>query len=158
MKMETLPVSTAVEWVTAWTGLAWPVSWETAFAIRDRLGWVPYSEDGRLFATFLSAVGADGWMEPNRDGYFDAVDFPLATVITEVFVEPDTASVTWAAYESYLEALTGVFGAAWTVERDMGTDNEDRQAKWCLPNGSSLRLGARSGNIEVYVRSPDHLR
>ncbi len=34
MKMNTLPVETAVEWITAWTNLKWPVSWEAACTFR----------------------------------------------------------------------------------------------------------------------------
>ena len=155
MRMETLPVATAVEWVTAWTGLAWPVSWETAFAIRDRLGWVPYSEDGRFFTTVLTPPGEKhGGMLRRKQEMFNGVLFPLATRVIKGQEEPDTAPVTWAAYASYVEALTGVFGKPRVEVRSRGRDDEHRKSKWYLPNGSSFSLGAMSGIIDVYVFSP----
>ncbi len=155
MRMETLPVETAVEWVTAWTGLSWPVSWETAFAIRDRLGWVADPEEARYFTTFLSRNGADGGMSTNESGMFNGIDFPLATTVIRGQKEPDTASVTWAAYESYVEALARLFDKPRTEVRRRGRDDEFRQAKWYLPNNSSFSLGARPGIMAVYVYSPE---
>ena len=85
MKMETLPVETAVEWVTAWTGLAWPVSWETAFAIRDRLGWTSNPENSCFFTIPLSAGEADGAMTKDGNGLFRGLDFLLSTVVVNRF-------------------------------------------------------------------------
>ncbi|WP_243856596.1 MULTISPECIES: DUF6301 family protein [Actinomyces] len=154
--METLPVETAVEWVTAWTGLSWPVSWETAFAIRDRLGWVPYSEDGRFFTTVLTPPGArhGGSMSRRQQGMFSGVTFPLATRVIRGQKEPDTASVTWAAYASYVEALTGLFGKPRTQVRQRGKDDEFREATWYLPNRASFSLTSLSGIMTVYINSP----
>ena len=156
VRMETLPVETAVEWVTAWTGLAWPVSWETVFAIRDRLGWVPYSEDGRFFTTVLTPPGERrGGTLSERQGVFTGARFPLATRVVKGQKEADTAPVTWAAYTSYVEALTDLFGMPRAVERRRGTEDEFREATWYLPNSSSFTLTARSGLIAVYLNSPE---
>ena len=154
--METLPVETAVEWVTAWTGLVWPVSWETAFAIRDRLGWVPYSEDGRFFTTVLTPPGQrhGGTMSRWQGGLFSGVTFPLATRVIKGQKEPDTASVTWAAYGSYVDALTGLFGKPRTEIRERGTDDEFRESTWYLPTGASFSLTSRSGIMTMYIHSP----
>ena len=156
VRMETLPVETAVEWVTAWTGLAWPVSWETAFAIRDRLGWVPDPQDGTLFTTVLTPPGMEhgGTMSRWQGGLFSGVTFPLATRVLLGQEEPDTASVTWAAYQSYVKALTGLFGQPRTVVSSAGTDDECREAIWYLPNESSFRLSALPGIIDVDIHSP----
>ena len=157
VRMETLPVEAAVEWVTAWTGLAWPVSWETAFAIRDRLGWVPDPQDGTLFTTVLTPPGKDdgGYMTADEGGIFSGVTFPLATRVIKGQKEPDTAPVTWADYTSYVEALTDLFGMPRAVERRRGTEDEFREVTWYLPNSSSFTLTARSGLITVYVFSPE---
>ena len=32
-----LPVDRAVEWIRAWAELDWPITWETACAVRDKL-------------------------------------------------------------------------------------------------------------------------
>ena len=40
--------------VRAWTDHAWPMTLQEAFAIRDRLGWMPAPDDGRFFTTRLS--------------------------------------------------------------------------------------------------------
>ncbi|WP_167202841.1 DUF6301 family protein [Actinomyces respiraculi] len=155
MKMETLPVETAVEWVTAWAGLSWPVSWETAFAIRDRLGWVSHPKNSRFFVTSLSTGEADGGMTKDENGLFRGIDFSLATVVVRGQEEPDTAFVTWAAYESYVEALAGVFGQPRTEVRRRGAESEHRNSKWYLPNRSSFSLTALPGVITVYVFSPE---
>ena len=155
VRMETLPVETAVEWVTAWTGLAWPVSWETAFGIRDRLGWVAEPENSRFFTTPLSAGEADGAMTKDGNGLFRGIDFSLSTVVVRGQEEADTAAVTWAAYTSYVEALTGLFGKPRTEVRRRGTEDEFREATWYLPNRSSFSLTGMAGLITVYVFSPE---
>ncbi|WP_167202760.1 DUF6301 family protein [Actinomyces respiraculi] len=157
MKMETLPVETALEWVTAWTNLTWPVSWETAFAIRDRLGWTPYSEDGMLFTTVLTPPGEKhgGYMTDRDDSEFNGVEFPLATRVIKGFKDELTAPTTWAAYESYVTALTKLFGEPRTTVNRRGAGNEYRQCEWYLPNGSSFSLGAQSGIIDVSINSPE---
>ena len=40
--------------VRAWTDHAWLMTLQEAFAIRDRLGWMPAPDDGRFFTTRLS--------------------------------------------------------------------------------------------------------
>ncbi|QPL06000.1 MULTISPECIES: DUF6301 family protein [Actinomyces] len=157
MKMETLPVETAVEWITAWTNLTWPVSWDTAFAIRDQLGWTPYSEDGMLFTTVLTPPGEKhgGYMTDRDDSEFNGVTFPLATRIVRGMKDKLTAPTTWAAYKSYVTALTKTFGAPRHDRRNVGADNEHRQSTWYLENGSSFSLTAMSGIISVYINSPE---
>ncbi len=157
MKMETLPVATAVEWVTAWTGLTWPVPAETAFAIRDRLGWVADPVDGRFFTTVLTLPSQKhgGAISLHEAKLFSGIMFALTTCVPFGQEEPDTASVTWVAYQSYVEALTDLFGEPRTQARRVGTDSEFRQAKWYLPNRSSFSLNAQTGLIQVMVYSPE---
>ncbi|WP_167203069.1 DUF6301 family protein [Actinomyces respiraculi] len=157
MKMETLPVETAVEWITAWTNLTWPVSWDTAFAIRDRLGWIAESQDGRYFRTVLTPPGkeGEGVIGARDDHEFDGVVFLLATLVTRDLKDETTAPTTWAAYESYVTALTKTFGEPRTTVNRRGASNEYRQCKWYLPNNSSFSLGAQSGVIEVSINSPE---
>ncbi|WP_167202756.1 DUF6301 family protein [Actinomyces respiraculi] len=157
MKMETLPVETAVEWVTAWTSLTWPVSWDTAFAIRDRLGWTPYSEDGKLFTTVLTPPGErhGGYMTDRDDSEFNGVTFPLATRIVRGMKDELTGPTTWAAYEAYERVLTSLFGTPKQDRRDAATEDEFRQAKWYLPNRASFSLGALSGIIKTTLYSPE---
>ncbi|WP_167202758.1 DUF6301 family protein [Actinomyces respiraculi] len=157
MKMETLPVETAVEWITAWTDLEWPVPWETAFAIRDRLGWIAESQDGRYFRTALTPPGKEGeGVIRARNGHeFNGVVFLLATLVTRDLKDKTTAPTTWAAYESYVTALTKLFGEPREVRRHSGSNKEDRESTWYLPNDSSFSLGAQSGIIEVSIHSPE---
>jgi len=59
-----------------------------------------------------------------------------------------------AAYQSYVKALTGLFGQPRTVVSSAGTDDECREAIWYLPNESSFRLSALPGIIDVDIHSP----
>ncbi len=150
-KMETLPVETALEWITAWTNLVWPVSWQTAFAIRDQLGWIPAPDDGRLFTTILTPPGSDdgGYMTEN-DGQFSGLEMPLASQVRMGEKDENTAPVTWAAYNAYHAALTELYGKPRNK-----TDDDYKEATWYLPNGSSLNLGALPGLIDAAVHSPE---
>ncbi|WP_168709525.1 hypothetical protein [Actinomyces procaprae] len=40
-EMKILPVERAIEWIRAWAELDWPITWETAYATRDKLGRTP---------------------------------------------------------------------------------------------------------------------
>ena len=56
-EMKILPVERAIEWIRAWTDLDWPITWETAYATRDRLGWVPAPDDGRFSSLNYPSTG-----------------------------------------------------------------------------------------------------
>ncbi|WP_371855094.1 DUF6301 family protein [Actinomyces wuliandei] len=107
--MRVLPVERAVAWVRAWTELEWPVSWDTAFAVRDRLGWVPKPHDGEMFWTELS-VGDEGGFFSSLQGRLSGVRILLTTRVVRGQEDEHTAPRTWAAYRAYVEALVGLCG------------------------------------------------
>lgn len=152
MKMNVLPVETGMEWIRAWAELDWPVSWETAFALRDRLGWVSEPDDGTLFDTFLSGSGQDGggYMVESEEGVFNGISIPLASKVIKGQKESSTAATTWAAYDTYLQALTGRYG-----HPRLKAEEGYREATWYLPNGSSLDIGALPGILTASVDSPE---
>ena len=155
VEMRVLPVGVMLEWVGAWAELEWPVSWERAFALRDRLGWKPDPEDGRFFTTYLSAdqSRADGAMH-RWEGEFDDIKFPLATRVVRGQKDEFTESVTWSAFEEYLQALVGVYG-----EPDFDGCREGyREYTWLLANGSNLNIGALPGVMDVFISSPRDTR
>ncbi|AYD89003.1 hypothetical protein D5R93_01125 [Actinomyces lilanjuaniae] len=145
VEMRVLPVV----WVRAWTELEWPVSWETAFAVRDRLGWETKPHDGEMFWTELS-VGDEGGVISNFHGRVDDVTIPLTTRVVRGQEDEHTAPRAWAAYRAYVEALTGLYGP--------GRQTADRgiaKTEWVLSNRVTLNVGALPGVLTAEVESPE---
>ena len=155
VKMKVLPVETALVWVRAWTELEWPVSWETAFALRDQLGWVPDPEEGRYFTTFLSSdpKHIDGTLR-KIDGHFSSVAFPLVTDVLQGEKDENTEPVTWAAYEEFLGVFRGLFGEPYVSRDYVARGHRHLNNTWLLGNGSSVSMGGIPGILNVVVESP----
>ena len=153
--MRVLPVETALVWVRAWTELEWPVSWETAFALRDQLGWVPSETDEKFFSTYLNANPnrSDGSMMELHE-QLQNVTFPLATVITRQMEDENTEPVTWSAYEEFLGVFRGLFGDPYVSRDYVARGKRHRNNTWMLNNGLSMSLHAMSGILKVTVKSP----
>ncbi|BDA63930.1 hypothetical protein MANAM107_07640 [Actinomyces capricornis] len=154
-EMRTLPVDEALRWITAWTEHPWPITRETAFAIRDHFGWRPHPQNGRLFATHLSETGR----EDGRIGCFDDaesgdtvsdVKLPLTSIVFKGQEDENTAPVTQAAFNTYVQAVTNRYGKGQHKTLRMG----GRIVKWTLPNRVTLTLSTQPGIISATIDSP----
>ena len=149
-EMRTLPVDEALRWITAWTEHPWPITRETAFAIRDHFGWKPHPRNGRLFATHLSETGReDGRIGCVGDTVND-VKLPLSSIVFEGQEDETTAPVTQAAFNTYVQAFTNRYGKGQRKQLRTGS----QLARWILPNRVALSLSAQPGIISAIIDSP----
>ncbi|WP_161925135.1 DUF6301 family protein [Actinomyces sp. 432] len=148
--MRILPVERAVEWIRAWAELDWPITWETAYATRDKLGWTPAPDDGRFFTTELSTNGQEDGSISQLDGDVSGLTIPLTSLVPKTQRDQTTAPTTWAAYNAYVEQVTQIYGQGTHETGRLGSE----QTKWTLPNGAGLNVIASPGLIEAKVKSP----
>ncbi|CED92138.1 Hypothetical protein AAM4_2306 [Actinomyces succiniciruminis] len=113
-----LPVERAVAWIRAWAELNWPITWETAYATRDKLGWTPAPDDGRFFTTELSTNGQEDGSISQFEGEASGVNIPLSSVIPEGQEHDRTTPTTWEAYNAYVVAVSRIYGQG-KNERDV---------------------------------------
>lgn len=146
----TVPVETGASAVRAWAEQAWPVSRQQALALRDQLGWVGDPADERLFTTSFGLGTTDGGLGFDVDTLAD-VNFNLSTLAPRG-TEDQNAQASWAAYTTYVDAFSALWGNPRTTKHRRITS-----AQWTLPNGALVSLGGADRLVQVTVLSP-HMR
>ena len=149
-EMKILPTDRAVEWIRAWAELDWPITWETAYAVRDKLGWTPNPEDPELFTTELTVNQKGGYMA-SLDDRCSGVSIPLTSF--NVLGEHDNGWVdrVWKAYNLIQDRLTNLYGN--------GTQTADHtdivQTDWILPSRVTISLIGSAEGIDADIDSPE---
>ncbi|MDU0348116.1 DUF6301 family protein [Actinomyces sp. MRS3W] len=149
-KMKILPVERAVEWIRAWTELDWPITWETAYATRDKLGWKPAPDDGRFFTTELSTNGEEDGNITRFEGDCSGAFFPLCTRKFTTGVDEARTTALHSAYNSYTTALVNLYGAG---KKTTGRGGR-RRTEWILANQVTLSVSVSDKSISVTIDSP----
>ncbi|WP_136191954.1 DUF6301 family protein [Actinomyces procaprae] len=149
-EMKTLPVERAIEWIRAWAELDWPITWETAYATRDKLGWTPNPEDPELFTTELT-VNEDGGYLSTLDDACSGLSIPLCS--RNLSAEPNTPWTTslWQAYDAIANALTQLYGTG----KQTGDRSDVLQTDWILNNQVTVSLVASDKSMSVMLDSPE---
>ncbi|CED92137.1 DUF6301 family protein [Actinomyces succiniciruminis] len=149
-EMKILPVERAIEWIRVWAELDWPITWETAYATRDKLGWTPAPDDGRFFTTELSTNGEEDGNLSTLDGQCSGVSIPLCS--RNLSAEPNTpwTSSLWTAYDDTARALTKLYGPG----KQEGERTDVLETVWVLDNQVTLSLVASDKSMSVTVDSP----
>ncbi|WP_136191948.1 DUF6301 family protein [Actinomyces procaprae] len=148
--MRILPVERAIEWIRAWAELDWPITWETAYATRDKLGWKPAPDDGRFFTTELSLDGQEDGNITRLDGQCSGVSIPLCS--RNLQAEPNspwTLSL-WQAYDAIANALTALYGPG----EQTGSRTNVLQTDWILSNQVTVSLLASDKLMRAMLDSP----
>ena len=145
-----LPVERAVAWIRAWAELNWPITWETAYATRDKLDWKPNPQDPELFTTELTVGDRGGYIT----NYHEAVggeSIPL-TSFNALGEQDDTwiANVR-TAFELYAKTLTDLYGYG----KQAGDRTGVVQTDWILPTGVTVSLIGSAEGIDADIDSPE---
>jgi len=146
-----LPVERAIEWIRAWAELDWPITWETAYATRDKLGWTPAPDDGRFFTTELSLDGQEDGNITRLDGQCSGVSIPLRS--RNLQAEPNspwTLSL-WQTYDAIADALTALYGPG----EQTGNRTNVLQTDWILSNQVTVSLLASDKLMRAMLDSPE---
>ncbi|WP_147681520.1 DUF6301 family protein [Actinomyces ruminicola] len=148
--MRILPVERAVEWIRAWAELDWPITWETAYATRDKLGWTPNPEDPELFTTELT-VNQDGGYLIRLDGRCSEVSIPLCS--RNLSAEPNTPWTTslCQTYDAIANALTALHGPG----EQTGNRTNVLQTDWILSNQVTVTLITSGKIMRAILKSPE---
>ncbi|WP_147681519.1 DUF6301 family protein [Actinomyces ruminicola] len=148
-EMKILPVERAVEWIRAWAELDWPITWETAYATRDKLGWTPNPHDPELFATELTVGDRGGYITSYHETVGGAA-IPL-TSFNALGEHDDTwVANVWTAFELYAKTLTELYGNG----KQTGDRTGVVQTDWVLPTGVTISLIGSSEGIDADIDSP----
>ncbi|MCR2053851.1 DUF6301 family protein [Actinomyces bowdenii] len=149
-EMRILPVERAIEWIRAWTELEWPITWETAYAIRDRLGWVPAPDDGRFFVTELSVNGEEDGSINTFNGHCSGVYFPLSSRNLSVVVDEAWKVALRSTYDRCVTNLAGLYG----VSKRSREHARRMRTEWELDGRITLSLAVSDKSASVTIDSP----
>ncbi|MDU0348117.1 DUF6301 family protein [Actinomyces sp. MRS3W] len=148
--MRILPTERAVEWIHAWTELDWPITWETAYATRDKLGWKPEPEDPELFTTELTANQDGGYITRYQNAVGD-ISIPLTSFNTSETKDHTWINNVWRAYDLYAKRLTNLYGNG----KQTGSRMDILQTDWITPKGVTVSLIGSAEGIEADLDSPE---
>ncbi|WP_424924106.1 DUF6301 family protein [Actinomyces bowdenii] len=144
-KFRALPVDEAVTWIRAWTDHTWPITLQQAFAIRDRLEWVPSPHEPRFFTTKLSLNRREnGRISRSNEFGITGVNFSLSS--TPSSEEIEQKKIAHAAYSHYINALQNLWGP--------GTTYGKSHFRWVLSNKVSISIILTGTRIGVKIESP----
>lgn len=149
-EMKILPVERAIEWIRAWTELDWPITWETAFATPDKLGWTSNPQDPELFTTELSANGKEDGYLSKLDSQCSGAYFPLSSRDLSAVADERWTTSLRTAYDNYIKELTYLYGVG---EASSGRSGR-RRTEWILANQVTLNLSVSDKSINVAIKSP----
>jgi len=148
-EMKILPVERAIEWIRAWAELEWPITWETAYATRDKLGWP--SAPGGLFTKVPAPVGQDDETVSYFRTRCSGVSVALASTIPPDQESIEWISRVWAMYDRYARSLTYVYGA----DSETGRRSDVLRTDWHLPNRATISLIGSAAGAEARLYAPD---
>ncbi|RAX24250.1 hypothetical protein DRB06_01360 [Actinomyces sp. Z5] len=149
-EIKILPVERAIEWIRAWAELDWPITWETACAVRDKLGWTPNPEDPELFTTELT-VNQDGGYLIRLDGRCSEVSIPLCSRNPRAKRNTPWTTSLWRTYDAIADALTQLYGPG----EQTGNRTDVLQTDWILNNQVTVCLVASNKSMSVGLDSPE---
>ncbi|WP_136314102.1 DUF6301 family protein [Actinomyces procaprae] len=150
-EIKILPVERAIEWIRAWAELDWPITWETAYATRDKLGWTPAPDDGRFFTTELSTNGQEDGHMSRLHGQCSGVSIPLCSRNLQAEPNSPWSSSLWQAYDATADALTQLYGTG----KQTGDRSDVLQTDWILNNQVTVSLLASSKIMRAMLDSPE---
>lgn len=150
-EMKILPVERAIEWIRAWTDLDWPITWETAYATRDKLGWVPAPDDGRFFVTELSVNGEEDGNINKFNGRCSGASIPLTSLNISGADDHSWQARVWEFYDGCLDVLMSRYGP----RVRSGSRDKVVEMRWVLLNGVALSVLGSFGGVEAVVDSPE---
>lgn len=149
-EMKILPVERAIEWIRAWTELDWPITWETAYATRDKLGWVPNPDNGRFFTTELS-INQNGGYLTRLHNQCSGASIPLTSRNTSGAADYGWQAKVWEFYDDCVNNLRLMYGPG------VQTGSRDKIVKtqWVLSNHVTLSVLGSFGGVNAVVKSPE---
>ena len=140
-----------IQILDAWVDSPWPKTVEDGYALRDRFGWTPDSQDPALFASDVVPDELSASFT-SRQGVIGSFDFLLTDIAPE---EAWGYSLEGALviYRHFCEILTRRYGKP---KRRSNRDGH-YSSTFVTPQGVSVDVGGAIAHVSCVVESPEEM-
>ena len=140
-----------IEILEAWVDSPWPKTAEDGYALRDRFGWKPDSQDPALFSSDVEPDEPSAYFTARNDS-IESLTFPITDIAPEeawvYSLEP--AKV---IYRHFCEILTRRYGKA----KRRSSKKERYRSTFVTPQGVGVKVGGNDALVSCIVESPEEM-
>ena len=140
-----------VEILQAWVDSPWPKTVENGYALRDRFGWTPDSQDPALFASDVEPDEPSAYFTARNDS-IKSLTFPITDIAPEEAWEESLESAK-VIYRHFCDVLTRRYG------KPKKRSNRDGHysSTFVTPQGVGVDLGGTIAHVSCIVESPEEM-
>jgi len=146
-----LPDDRFIEILQAWVDSPWPKTVENGYALRDRFGWTPDSQDPALFASDVEPDEPSAYFTARNDS-IKSLTFPITDIAPEE-ARGDSLKDALVIYRHFCEILTSRYGKP----KRRKNRNGFYDAFYVSPQGVGINPGGCRSFVECYVKSPEEM-
>ena len=146
-----LPDDRFIEILQAWVDSPWPKTVENGYALRDRFGWTPDSQDPALFASDVEPDEPSAYFTARNDS-IKSLTFPITDIAPEE-ARGDSLKDALVIYRHFCEILTSRYGKP----KRRKNRNGFYDAFYVSPQGVGINPGGCRSFVECYIESPEEM-
>ena len=146
-----LPDERFIEILEAWVDSPWPKTAEDGYALRDRFGWTPDSQDPALFASDVEPDEPSAYFTARNDS-IKSLTFPITDIAPEE-ARGDSLKDALVIYRRFCDILTSRYGKP----KRRKNRNGFYEALYVSPQGVGINPGGCRSFVECNVKSPEEM-
>ena len=146
-----LPDERFIEILEAWVDSPWPKTAEDGYALRDRFGWTPDSQDPALFASDVEPDEPSAYFTARNDS-IKSLTFPITDIAPEE-ARGDSLESAKVIYRHFCEILVRRYG------KPKKRSNRDGHysSTFVTPQGVGVDVGGTIAHVSCVVESPEEM-
>ena len=140
-----------IQILDAWVDSPWPKTVENGYALRDRFGWTPDSQDPALFASDVEPDEPSAYFTARNDS-IKSLTFPITDIAPEE-ARGDSLEDALVIYRHFCDILTSRYGKP----KRRKNRNGFYDAFYVSPQGVGINPGGCRSFVECYIKSPEEM-
>ena len=146
-----LPDERFIEILDAWVDSPWPKTVENGYALRDRFGWTPDSQDPALFASDVEPDEPSAYFTASNNS-IKSLTFPITDIAPEeawgYSLEPAKM-----IYRHFCEILTRRYGKP----KRRSSRGECYRSTFVTSQGVGVKVGGNDALVSCIIESPEEM-
>ena len=140
-----------IQILDAWVDSPWPKTVEDGYALRDRFGWTPDSQDPALFASDVVPDELSASFT-SRQGVIGSFDFLLTDIAPEE-ARGESLADALVIYRHFCDVLTRRYGKP----KRRKNSNGHYRSNFVTSQGVGVSVGGTIAHVSCVVESPEEM-
>ena len=140
-----------IEILEAWVDSPWPKTAEDGYALRDRFGWTPDSQDPALFASDVEPDEPSAYFTARNDS-IKSLTFPITDIVPEE-ARGDSLESAKVIYRHFCEILVRRYGKS----KKRSNRDGHYSSTFVTPQGVGVDVGGTIAHVSCVVESPEEM-